>query len=324
MNSPLRIGNVTLTSPLLLAPMAGYTDWPFRMAIRCLGGIGLAYTEMIDPKSVLCGGGRKRKAILATSPDDRPLGYQIYGTDAALMSNTAQWLADQGATLIDINMGCPQKKIVRRGSGAGLLKTPREAVRLASHIVKAVSIPVTVKLRSGWDEEDTDVALASALEENGIAAITIHGRTCLQRYSGQANWEAIRQMIARVKIPVIGNGDITSPSVAQAMFSETGCAGIMVGRAALKNPWIFRDIHSTLNGIPFIMPTWQEKLEFMRRHFEAMVSQHGEPIGALLFHRWIPQYSRGMNLGRDTMLALLQIREADKLRRHFQDLEEQF
>ncbi len=324
MQHSLTIGNLTLKSPVLLAPMAGYTDWPFRMAVRALGGFGLAYTEMIDPKSVLFGSGKKRKAILATSAEDRPLGYQLYGSDPKLMVQAARWLADQGAVLIDINMGCPQKKITRRGSGAGLLKTPRDAVRLAGCIVKAVSIPVTAKLRSGWDQDDSTGPLASALEDAGIAAITIHGRTCLQRYSGQVNGDTIRQVVTKVRrIPVIGNGDITSPVLAQAMFTATGCAGIMVGRAALKNPWILRDIDSALKGCPVARPTRQEHIAFMQRHFEAMVNQHGDTLGTLLFHRWIPQYSRGLNLGREMMIALLQIRQADIMRRQFNTLAEQ-
>lgn len=324
MPPPLRIGPVTLASPVLLAPMTGYTDLPFRLAVRSWGGVGLAYTEMMNPKSILYGGGKKREAMLATSAEDRPLGYQLYGSDPATMAEAARWLVQRGATLIDINMGCPQKKIARRGSGAGLLKTPLHAVQLADHIVKAVPIPVTVKLRSGWDRDGESTALlASALEATGIAAITLHARTGLQKYSGRANWNVIQQVVTRVhRIPVIGNGDITSPALAQAMFAETGCAGIMIGRAALKIPWMIRDIHAALNGLSAAPPTRQEHVNVMRRHFEAMVAYHGESVGTLLFRRWIPQYSRGLNLEKARMISLLKIRRADTLRRCFSELAE--
>jgi nifR3 family TIM-barrel protein len=279
---------------------------------------------MIDPKRILCGGGKKRKSILLTSPGDRPLGYQLYGTDAILMADAAQLLANQGATLIDINMGCPQKKISRRGSGAGLLRTPAAAIKLAGHVVNSVSIPVTAKLRSGWETEGVATDMVSALEDAGIAAITIHGRTCLQKYSGAANWNSIRQAVNKARsIPVIGNGDITTPALAQAMIAETGCAGIMVGRAALKYPWTIREIHAALAGRQAPYPTRREHLDFMRQHFEAMAAQHGETIGTLLFRRWIPQYARGLNLGKIIMIALLQIRDADEFRRRLQELIEQ-
>lgn len=209
----------------------------------------------------------------------------------------------------------------RRRIGAGLLKTPLDAVKLAQAVVRAVSIPVTAKLRSGWDEEDSALTLVPALEEAGIAAITIHGRTCLQKYSGQADWEIVQKIVAKVhRIPIIGNGDITSPARAQAMFAETGCAGIMIGRAALKNPWGIRDMNSALQGFPIVQPTRQERIDLMKQHFEAMVRQHGDTIGTLLFHRWIPPYSRSLNLGREIMISLLQIRQADVLRRQFNTL----
>jgi nifR3 family TIM-barrel protein len=323
MPAPLIIGGLVLASPVCLAPMAGYSDWPFRRAIRSLGGLGLAFTEMIDPKSVLRGGGKKRQALLATSPDDQPLAWQIYGTDPALLADAARWLADRGARLIDINMGCPQKKISRRGSGAGLLKTPQEAIRLAAAVVKAVSIPVTAKLRTGWDTEDVVEDLAGALEATGLAAITIHGRTGQQRFAGTANWEVIGRVVAKVRrIPVIGNGDITTAELARAMLAKTGCAGIMVGRAALNNPWIIREIQAALSGSSSVKPTRREHLDFMQRHFDAMAAQHGELTGVRLFRRWIPHYARGLNLGRDKMIAWLQLRQADELRRNFQELGE--
>lgn len=321
----LDIGYVQLASPVLLAPMGGYTDLEFRLAVRRFGGIGLAYTEMIDPGSILFGGGRKRKAILATTPEDHPLGYQIYGTDPVLMAEAAQWLIEnQTAPLIDINMGCPQRKISSRGAGAGLLRNPNAAVRLAKHLVNAVAVPVTAKLRLGWDEEHMTLAerLAPELEQAGIAAITIHGRTRAQCHSGKSNWAAIRHVVESVRhIPVIGNGDVTSPETALAMLSETGCAGIMIGRAALKFPWIIRDIKCVLDGHPCPPPpTTRQHLDHMLRHFEAMTLRHGKRVATLMFRRWIPQYAKTLGMDRATMIDLLQIRDAELLRKRLNGL----
>ncbi len=320
MHQGLLIGNLALASPVLLAPMAGYTDLPFRLALRALGGLGLAYSEMIEPRTILLGGGRKRQALLASSAEDRPLGCQLYGADAASMADAARWLADRGASLIDINMGCPQKKIARRGAGAGLLKDPPAAIRLASRVVAAVTLPVTVKLRAGWDDLHTAPALAAALEEAGVAAITIHGRSARQQYAGAANWDMIGQLVARVRrVPVIGNGDISTPAQALALRSASGCAGVMIGRAALKDPWLIRATQAAFSGQAYQEPTRQERLDFMQRHFEAMLKQHGERVGTLLFRRWLPVYSRGLQIKRATMIALLQSAQADLLRTWLQE-----
>ncbi|MFC1461527.1 tRNA dihydrouridine synthase DusB, partial [Verrucomicrobiota bacterium] len=314
----LAIGNLKLGSPVLLAPMCGYTDLPFRLAVRRLGGVGLACTEMINPRSVLFGGGRKRNAILATAPEDRPLGHQVYGTDPALMAEAAQWLTEKGAQLIDINMGCPKRKICSRGAGAGMLKNPDTAVKLAKRVADAVPVPVTVKLRLGWDQEDVTTAarLAPELEQAGIAAVTVHGRTCAQGFSGKSDWKAIRQVVEHVHhIPVIANGDIISPETALAVLVQTGCAGVMIGRAALKFPWIIRDIECVLAGRPrVISPTVPERLDFMLRHFEAISVPYGERVAVVLFRRWIPQYAKSLRMDRPTMIKLLKIRDAGLLR----------
>lgn len=322
MQNALSIGNLTLDSRVVLAPMSGYTDLIFRRLLRALGGLGLAYTEMINPKSVLHGGGRKRRAILATAPDDRPLGVQIYGADPGLMAEAAQWLAEKGAALIDINMGCPQKKIAQRGAGAALLKSPGNALAVARRVIGAVKTPVTAKLRLGWDDAAVASRLAPELEQAGIAAITVHGRTGLQQYAGQADWRAIATVVRSVAaIPVIGNGDIDSPQAARALLAETGCAGIMIGRAALKYPWLIRNIARLLQtGQPAGAPAFTERRAFMQAHFEAMALQHGERIGVLLFRRWIPQYARGLRLDRPTMIRLLQTAQADALRRQLREL----
>lgn len=314
----LAIGGLVFSPPVLLAPMAGYSDLPFRRGLRGFGGIGLAYTEMLSPASLLQGKGRKRKALLATGDDDRPLGYQIYGAHATDLCAAARWLEAHGAPLVDINMGCPQRKISGNGAGAGLLRDPEEAVRIAASVVKSVNVPVTVKLRLGWDL-DRLVAheMVPGLEEAGVAAITIHGRTRGQGYTGKADLDEIRKVVqAARRVPVIGNGDVTSPEAARRMFEATGCAAIMIGRGTLANPWLVRDIWRDLQGLPPAPPpTRTERLAYMRAHFERMLQLYGPSVGTILYRKWIPQYGRKLLRGRQHMVELLQITDPDVMRR---------
>ena len=251
----IQIGGLTLESPVFLAPMAGYTDLPFRQIVRSFGGLGLAFTEMLNPISILRGREKKVKYLVATSPDDQPLGWQIYGKDPGQLVEAARWLADRGVPLIDVNMGCPQKKISGKGAGAGLLRKPDLAVEIARRVVEAVKVPVTVKIRLGWDNAQTAVDLAKEFEKLGVAAITVHGRTRIQKFEGKSDWEAIGNVRAAVgKVPVIANGDIVSVESAREVFRITGCAGIMLGRQPIKEPWIIRDIARDLNGEPPLPP----------------------------------------------------------------------
>ena len=205
----LAIGPLRLSTPVLLAPMAGYADLAFRLSVRPLGGIALAYTEMLNPLSVLRGTGRKRAALLATCAADRPLGYQLYGAEAELLAEAACWIEERGGALIDLNMGCPQRKISSRGAGAGLLRAPDKAAALARRVVTAVRIPVTVKLRLGWDRMRLVAPeLAAALEEAGVAAITIHGRTRGQAFTGRADLAAMRRAL-RAHASLEGETDFT-------------------------------------------------------------------------------------------------------------------
>jgi nifR3 family TIM-barrel protein len=314
----LRIGNLALETPILLAPMAGFTDLPFRMSVRPLGGLGLAYAEMVNPPSVLFGGGKRRREILATVPEDRPLGYQIYGTDPQLMAEAARWLVDSGAAVIDINMGCPRREITSSGAGSALLKTPDLAVRVAERVVAAVGVPVTVKMRLGW-EEGTLVApeLARELERVGVAAVTVHGRTRAQGFGGAADLGGIRRVVEAVeRIPVIGNGDVTSPQAALRMLRETGCAGIMVARGAVRDPWLIRDIWQALQGLPPIPePDRAERLAMLRDQFERSILHYGEKHAVAIFRRWVPEVSKKLQLGRETMLKLLRAPDIPEMRR---------
>lgn len=313
----LTVGGLAFAPPLLLAPMAGYSDLAFRMGVRAFGGVGLAYTEMLSPASLLQGKGRKRKALLATCEADRPLGYQIYGSHASDLCAAARWLEEHGAPLIDINMGCPQRKISHHGAGAGLLRDPAEAVRIAGEVARSVRVPVTVKLRLGWDHARLVASeMVPGLEDAGVAAITIHGRTRGQGYSGEADLREIRRVVqAARRVPVIGNGDVTSPAAARRMLAETGCAGIMLGRGALSNPWLLRDISRDLQGLPpASSPSRADWMAYMRAHFERMVALYGPVGGTLLYRKWIPLYVRPWLRDRQRMVQWLLVNDPDVMR----------
>ncbi len=307
----LAIGALKLSSLVLMAPMAGYTDLPFRLCLRRLGGLGLAYTEMLNPGGFLVSRKLQRSEILKTTPEDRPLGYQIYGKDPDIMARGAQWLEQRGAELIDLNMGCPQRKISARGAGAGLLKTPEKAVEIARQVVQAVKIPVTAKMRLGWDSPWMAAQLAGDLEKVGVAAIAVHGRTKAQGFAGKADYEGIRAVVEAVKhIPVIANGDIVSIATAREMFQKTGCAAIMLGRFALKEPWIIRDIARDLAGDPPLpRPTAGERDRILRDHFDGYVKLYGEKSAVLRFRKWIPLYFKGHPDSRASMVSLLRIKD---------------
>ncbi len=312
MSSNLKIGGIELATPVLLAPLAGYTDLPFRTVVRSFGGVGMAFTEMLNPPSMLRSKNRHREHLLATSPDDSPLGYQIYGNEPDVMVECAKWLvSERGAPLIDINMGCPQKKISGRGAGAGLLRTPELAVTIARRVVEAVSVPVTVKVRLGWHNADVAAELARQMEAVGIAAVTVHGRTKAQRFAGQSDLDGIRGVVEAVpRIPVIANGDVVSVETAREMLRRTGAAGIMIGRQALKEPWVIRDVARDLAGeAPVPPPTREERIELMMRHFEDNLRLYGDRYGVPVFRKWLPRYFSSLGMPRSALASVMDIRD---------------
>ena len=300
MIAPLKIGSLALSTNLLFAPMAGFCEMAFRRVVRSCGGVGLAYTPLLSPQGIL----HNSKATLRLTiscPQDHPLGFQIYGADEKLLCEAARWSADQGADLVDLNMGCPVPKITRRDGGARLLCFPDRAVRLAEAVVRAVPhLPVTAKLRLGWDDGSIVAPqLAADLERAGVAAITIHGRTAAMQFTGQVRLDGIAAVVAAVRsIPVIGNGDIHCPADAEAMIRQTGCQGVMIGRWALAAPWIFRDTwsHLTTGTIP-PEPTFPEKIALIREHFRLLVEERGQRIAALEFRKRVGWYGRGIGGG---------------------------
>jgi tRNA-dihydrouridine synthase B len=318
MRAPLKIGNLELPSPFILAPMAGFTDKPFRDLVRARGGLGLGFTEMIRPGGLIFGREKKTQWILATDAGDQPLGWQIYGRDPDIMVRAAQWLQDHGARLIDLNMGCPQKKIASRGAGAGLLKVPDLAVEIAEKVVKAVSVPVTAKIRLGWDDGNrVGLALARRLAGSGIAALTVHGRTAVQGYSGVADWEAISEIARELPgLCVIGNGDIANVALGVERLEKSGCAGLMIGRSALRNPWLIRDAARAVAGLPPLpAPEKAEILALALSHFDRHADLYGQEKAGVLFRKWIPLYIRSMlKMQKPVMVSLLTIPGSAELR----------
>lgn len=238
---PMMIGNIRIDSPLTLAPMAGQTNHALRALCREIGDCGLVCTELISSQAIHYRN-RKTWRMFDWTDDEYPLAVQLYGNDPAVMAEAARVVVDQGADIVDINMGCWVPKIAKRGGGAALLKDVCAATRVVEAVVKAVPVPVTVKVRSGWDPQRiTAIEFAKSAEQAGVKAIAVHARTASQGFTGKADWDIIRQVKQEVStIPVIGNGDVRIPQDAARILSQTGCDGVMIGRAALGNPWIFR------------------------------------------------------------------------------------
>ncbi|HEV2434913.1 MAG TPA: tRNA-dihydrouridine synthase [Verrucomicrobiae bacterium] len=246
----MRIGSLALTSNLFLSPLAGYTNLPFRLVVREIGGAGLCTTDLVNARSLLEKNPKADK-LIETRPGDSPLAVQLFGSDAGEMREAAQLLEVRGVAAIDINMGCPVRKVCNVGGGSAMMTELAKTATLVRGMVNAVKIPVTAKMRLGWDDQNiTAPDLAQALEDAGVAAIFVHGRTRAQGFGGTVNLAGIRQVVEAVKqIPVIGNGDIITPPAAKRMFDETGCAGVSIGRGAFYNPWIFQHTLHYLNGI---------------------------------------------------------------------------
>lgn len=271
----IKIGNVELDNNLILAPMAGVTNLPFRIICEKFEP-GMVCTEMASSKAIFYND-QKTRRLLNTEGEKRPISFQIFGSDEETMGYTAKYMS-KIADIIDINMGCPAPKVVKNGDGSKLLLDLEKAKRIMKVVVENSSVPVTVKIRKGWDKENiVAVQVAKIAEEVGISAITIHGRTRSEFYTGKADWDIIKEVKDSVKIPVIGNGDIVDEETAYQMLEKTGVDGIMIGRGSFGNPWIFRNIkHFLITGEKLPSPTNSERLNIIKEHIDLAVEEKGE------------------------------------------------
>ena len=328
----MRLGSLELSSNLFLSPLAGYTNLPFRLVVREIGGVGLCTTDLVNARSLLEKRERAFK-LIETRSEDSPLAVQLFGSVPEEMRDAAQILEARGVASIDINMGCPVKKVCNVGGGSAMMTELDKTSALVQGMVKAVKIPVTAKMRLGWDDDNlTAPDLARALEAVGVAAIFVHGRTREQGFGGQVNLAGIRAVVQAVKtIPVIGNGDVTTPQAARHMLDETGCTGVSVGRGAFYDPWIFKRTRRYLDAVggpltPSLSPSegegvsagrvrglseaatftgkngatgemipepsFDERVRVMCRHLELMLEIFGEQLGCRMFRKVAPQYAR--------------------------------
>lgn len=295
---PVRYGSLELATRYLLSPLAGYTNLPFRRIVRELGGLGLATTDLVNARALLAGN-EKTLLMVETCPEDRPFAVQIFGADAAVMADAARLLEERGVDSVDINMGCPVARITKGGSGASMMCRESETIDLVRQVVESVHIPVTVKMRLGWDDSQlTAPFFAREFEAVGAAAIAIHGRTREQGFSGTVNLDGIRQVAEAVeRVPVIGNGDVRTIADAARMFEVTGCTGLSVGRGALANPWIFRQLaewESTGQYGP--SGTFDDRLGLLRRQYAFLEEQWGEHRAIVMFRKMGHWYLKGMRV----------------------------
>ncbi len=290
----MRIGSLTLGSNLFLSPLAGYTNLPFRLTLRELGGLDLATTDLVNARSLIEKNPKAFK-LIETNAADRPLAVQLFGSVPEEMRDAAAYLESIGIASIDINMGCPVRKVCKVGGGSAMMTELDKTAALVKGMVDAVKIPVTAKMRLGWDDANlTAPDLARALEDVGISAIFVHGRTREQGFGGTVKLAGIRAVVSAVKsIPVIGNGDVTTPQAAKKMFDETGCAGVSIGRGAFYNPWIFLHArHYVQTGELLPDPAFEERIRVMCRHLDLMVEVFGEAHGCRMFRKVAPWYAK--------------------------------
>jgi nifR3 family TIM-barrel protein len=280
------IRNLPVYGELILSPMAGFSDKPYRLICREYGSV-MSYTEFVSIDAILHGNERTRQ-MLEFDKQEYPMVFQLFGNDEAKFEEAAKIVEQMGPDIIDINMGCSANNISNRGAGAGLLKEPAKIGRIFSRLTKAVSVPVTGKIRLGWDNNSLNyLEVAKVLEDNGASLIAVHGRTKIQAYKGSADWDAIAEIKQTVKIPVIGNGDVKTVADIERIKQHTGCDGIMIGRAAIGNPWIFqrKDDHEV---------TLADKTALIYRHLDVMLDFYGRERGLILFRKYVVKYVRGL------------------------------
>lgn len=317
-----KIGGVEIDNPFVLAPMAGVTDLPFRKLCKEQGA-GLICTEMVSAKAISFHN-KNTEALMEIDSSEHPVSLQLFGSEPELMAEVAKSIEDRPFEILDINMGCPVPKVVNNGEGSALLKDPKLIGKIIKAVSGAVKKPVTAKMRIGFEGYPVDpVEIAKIMEDSGAAAIAVHGRTRQQYYSGQADWDTIRKVKEAVRIPVIGNGDVDSPEKAEALLKETGCDGVMIGRAVRGNPWIFRELnHYFQTGEKLQRPSAEEIREMILRHARMQIEKKGEFTGIREMRKHVAWYTAGMRhsaaLRRESNL-IADYRELEVLLDHLKD-----
>ena len=302
-----------LENPYILAPMAGVTDLPFRLLCKEQGA-GLLCMEMISAKALQYKN-KNTKALLVIHPEEYPVSLQLFGSDPDIVSEMAKGIEELPFQILDINMGCPVPKVVKNGEGSALMKNPKLVYQIVSKTVKAIRKPVTVKIRKGFDDMHVNAAeIAKIVEEAGGAAVAVHGRTREQYYSGKADWEVIRQVKEAVSIPVIGNGDVVSGETALAMMKQTGCDGVMIGRAAQGNPWIFRELAEYgKTGVHLERPAKEMRKNAMLRHARLQIEFKGKYLGIREMRKHVAWYTKGMEGSAKLREAINRVESYDEL-----------
>ena len=310
-----KIGNIEIKNQIVMAPMAGFSNTSFRKIIKEMGA-GLIFAEMVSDKAIVFDS-KKTLEMLKMDEKERPIAQQIFGSDVASFVASAKIVeAKMHPDIIDINMGCPVPKVaLKNQAGSALLKNPEKIREIVQAVVAAVSIPVTVKIRSGWDEENINaVEVAKIIESAGASAITVHARTRKQGYSGKSDWQIIKAVKENVHIPVIGNGDVTSPELAKKMLDETGCDAVMIGRGILGNPWLIRDCVHYLETGKLLPPVSNlEKIQMMRKHFEMLSNDKNEKVALLEIRTNILYYLKGMPNAKEIKLKVCNCKTKESL-----------
>jgi len=308
----LKIGNVELENNLILAPMAGVTNLPFRIVCKDYGA-GMVCTEMASAKAMFHND-QKTKRLFNTEGEKRPISFQVFGSELESMAYAVKYMSDF-ADIIDINMGCPAPKVVKNGDGSKLLLDLKKAQKIIETAVKNSKVPVTVKFRKGWDKENiVAVDIAQIAEQAGASAVTIHGRTRSEFYTGKADWDIIKKVKQSVNIPVIGNGDIVDEESALQMFEQTGVDGIMIGRGSFGNPWIFRNIkHYLETGEKLPQPTNNEKLEVMEKHIKLAVKEKGEDVAIKELRKHIAWYTKNLKNSSEFRNSINKVEKKEEL-----------
>ncbi|MEK7851329.1 MAG: tRNA dihydrouridine synthase DusB [Deltaproteobacteria bacterium] len=309
----LKIGNLKLENNLILAPMAGITNLPFRLMCK-EEGAGLVFSEMVSAMAIVRNS-QKTSALLRTDEKERPLAVQLFGSEPKILAEAARIVEGVGADIIDINMGCPAKKVVSTGAGSSLLKDPFKIKEIIEAVRSAAKVPFTVKIRSGWDVKSINyLEIGRIAEECGADAITLHSRTTAQQFGGHSDWSHIAELKKAVKIPVIGNGDVKTPEDAKKMLDETGCDGVMIGRGALGNPWIFsRTLKYLKEGIVLLPPPEEEVFSAIRHHIEGLVEFMGERSAVKEFRKHIGWYTKGLPHSSDFRRTAIHIDNLEDL-----------